>query len=191
MTHPIYALNPVESAAKKFIPAPNRTRLCAESVVQSRNKIEIRIRKENEMDPIYAIVSLYGHTVLAGKISEITIAGVGFIKIEIPAVPPDHNDPEPIKAHDEIIGTAAIFGMEPTTEQAMFHCACQVRHVPAEERYPAPKFPEGEKQEQLEYGIDSDSWRHEKEDSWPNEAEEPDTEFSSDDDDTIDPEIFD
>jgi hypothetical protein len=58
----------------------------------------------------WGIVDLFGHTRLAGRISEQTIGGETFIRVDVP------NGPELDKFHTRLFGKGAIYGMSLTDE---------------------------------------------------------------------------
>lgn len=60
----------------------------------------------------WAILELMGHRRLAGKISEVEIAGQGFLRLEIPA-----NDEESLAGATQFYSPAAVYALTPTTEE--------------------------------------------------------------------------
>lgn len=59
----------------------------------------------------WAILELMGHRRLAGYLSEVTIAGHGFVRLEIPAGP----DGEP--AATQFYAPGSVYAITPTTER--------------------------------------------------------------------------
>ena len=57
----------------------------------------------------WAIVELFGHKRMAGKVSEQEIAGTGFVRIDVPAV-------NGSKAFTKFLGPSSIYGITPTDE---------------------------------------------------------------------------
>lgn len=57
----------------------------------------------------WGIVELMGHTQMAGKISESSIGGTTFIRIDVP-------DTEGRPGYTRFIGASAIFAIDPTDE---------------------------------------------------------------------------
>ena len=57
----------------------------------------------------FAIVELFGHSSIAGKVSEQTIGGQGFVRVDVPAI--DGQD-----AYTKFYGAGAIYAMTPTDE---------------------------------------------------------------------------
>lgn len=68
----------------------------------------------------WAIVELFGHTRIAGKISNVSIAGCGFIRVQVPA----HKN---VPAYTRDIAPKAIYALNPCDEAAVMsalgHCS--------------------------------------------------------------------
>jgi hypothetical protein len=60
--------------------------------------------------PQWAIVEIFGHSRYAGTISEHTIGGCSFVRVDVPEV-----DGEP--AFTKLFGNAAIYSITPVSEQ--------------------------------------------------------------------------
>lgn len=60
----------------------------------------------------WAIVELYGYNKIAGKVTEQTIAGKGFIRIDVPAV-------GNFAAQTKFQGVDSIYSIIPTTEEVV------------------------------------------------------------------------
>ncbi len=58
----------------------------------------------------WAVVELFGHQQIAGMVSEQTIAGQGFVRVDVPAC-------EEQEAFTRLFGTGAIYSIIPTTEE--------------------------------------------------------------------------
>lgn len=58
----------------------------------------------------HALVELFGHVRLAGKVTEQTIAGTGFIRVDVP-------DTKRKKGFTRLFGTSAIYSMTPVSEE--------------------------------------------------------------------------
>ena len=58
----------------------------------------------------WAVVELFGHQQIAGKVSEQTIAGQGFIRVDVPE---DERHP----AYTRLLGHGAIYSIIPTSEE--------------------------------------------------------------------------
>lgn len=57
----------------------------------------------------FAIVELFGHQIIAGKVSEQVIGGQGFIRVDVPAV-------EGYEAFTKFYGAGAIYAITPCDE---------------------------------------------------------------------------
>lgn len=71
----------------------------------------------------WAIVQVMGHSAYAGRISGASIAGRGFVRVDVPEI-----DGQP--AFTKFLGAASIFDITPTTEQAALHAAGDLRARP-------------------------------------------------------------
>ncbi len=84
---------------------------------------------ENQSFDAFAIVDLFGHTKIAGRVSEQVIAGAGFIRIDVPALPADqYHLEEP--AFTALYGAAAIFSIVPVSEEIAMRVAQAIRIRP-------------------------------------------------------------
>lgn len=81
----------------------------------------------------WAKLELFGRQVLAGKVSEQTIAGAGFIRIDVPAV-------GELPGFTRFFYPSAVYGITPTTEDLATKLAHAYREAPIT-RYelPAPR----------------------------------------------------
>lgn len=59
----------------------------------------------------WAVVELVGRKVIAGRVTEQTIAGQGFLKVDIPQVDPA------MPAFSQFINPASVYRITPTDEQ--------------------------------------------------------------------------
>jgi len=84
----------------------------------------------------WAIVELFGHQKIAGKVTEQTIAGTAMLRIDVPAI-----EDEPAQAaYTRFFGHGAIYSINPTTEQIARGMANSIRAVPVS-RYELPQEP--------------------------------------------------
>lgn len=58
----------------------------------------------------WAVVEIFGHQQLAGRVSEQTIASQGFIRVDVPDLPDQ-------PGFTRLFGPAAIYSIIPTTEE--------------------------------------------------------------------------
>ena len=71
----------------------------------------------------WAIVELFGHNKIAGKCSEQNIAGNNMLRIDVP-----ESDKNP--AFTRLLGHAAIYAINPVTEEVATHWAKMLRIAP-------------------------------------------------------------
>lgn len=79
----------------------------------------------------WGILEVMGHQRFAGRITEQTIAGAAFIRVDVPEV-----DGKP--AFTKIIGAGAIFAITPTTEEAARTAADRFRSRAFDQFYLTP-----------------------------------------------------
>jgi hypothetical protein len=85
----------------------------------------------------YALVDLMGHQRIAGHVSEATIAGGAFIRVDVPAVGED-------VAHTRYFGPSAIYSISPVSEEVARAMAASLRQRPVQPyELPQLKAPEG------------------------------------------------
>ena len=83
----------------------------------------------------WAKLELFGRQVLAGRVSEQTIAGVGWIRVDVPAV-------DKMPGYTRFFQPAAVYAITPATEEIVRKLAEVYRTEPIS-RYelPAPRAP--------------------------------------------------
>lgn len=69
------------------------------------------------MDSMWAVVEVFGHQRFAGRVSEETLAGQGFVRVDVPECG------ERSPGFSKLFGPGAIFGITPTTEAIARRCA--------------------------------------------------------------------
>ena len=74
----------------------------------------------------FAVVELMGHNVIAGYVSEQTIAGVAMLRVDVPKV----GDQEPFT---KFFSGGAIYGITPTTQEIAERAAQRLRSRPVSE----------------------------------------------------------
>ena len=81
----------------------------------------------------FAVVELMGRSVIAGYISEQTIAGVAMLRVDVPAV-------GDVPAYTKFVSGSAIYGITPTSQEVAERAAqrLQVRPVAQFLLLPAP-----------------------------------------------------
>ena len=81
----------------------------------------------------YAKLELFGHQQLAGRVSEQTIAGTGFIRIDVPAV---GEAPE----FTRFFGPSAVYSITPVSKDVATRLVTAYRSEPIS-RYEMPSLP--------------------------------------------------
>lgn len=71
----------------------------------------------------FAIVELFGHSVIAGKVSEQVVGGTSFVRVDVPAI----NGQE---AYTKLYGSGAIYCITPTDETTALAAAQGLRQKP-------------------------------------------------------------
>lgn len=71
----------------------------------------------------WAIVELMGHQVIAGRVSEVLIAGKGMLRVDVPTV-------GEIESWTKLYSPAAIYAITPTTEAVATEAALRMRVRP-------------------------------------------------------------
>lgn len=89
--------------------------------------------KSQEQFEAWGLLELFGHQRLAGKLTEQTIGGVHFIRIDVPAV-----ESEP--AYTRFFTQGAIYGMTVLTEDTATKLAGYLRAKPVQ-AYEVPSAP--------------------------------------------------
>ena|SRR5688572_3886011 len=70
----------------------------------------------------WGIIEIFGHTQIAGKISEASIGGCAFIRVDVPAESEDR------PAFTKFYGNGAIYSMTPTSEAIARAAVSSIRH---------------------------------------------------------------
>lgn len=90
--------------------------------------------KADERFDARALVELFGHQRIAGRVSEQTIGGCSFIRVDVPAV-------GDVPAYTRLFGNGAIYGMTITTEAIATRLADNMRAKPINAYDIAPRQP--------------------------------------------------
>ena len=86
----------------------------------------------------WAVVELFGHQQIAGRVTEASIGGCSFLRVDVPdqpAVAPDPKDNwdrghSAMPAYTRYFGNGAIYAMSPCTEDAARGVAARIRVKP-------------------------------------------------------------
>ena len=79
---------------------------------------------ENKFE-LSAIVELFGHTRMAGKVTEQTIGSASFIRIDVPETKTN-------PSFTRIVNPSAVYAINPVTEEVMLDMAEQISERPIE-----------------------------------------------------------
>lgn len=86
----------------------------------------------------WCVVEIMGHRKFAGFVSEETIGGASFVRVDVPAV--THYDGTELPAFTKLFGAGSIYCLTPCTEDTARAFASQLRQR-AFEIYEAPRLP--------------------------------------------------
>jgi len=101
---------------------------------------------EQEKFDSWAVVELFGHQQIAGRVTEASIGGCSFLRVDVPDQPAiaqrNYYGAEPaLPAYTRYFGNGAIYAMSPCTEEAARHVAARIRVKPPIAYNPAPTAP--------------------------------------------------
>ena len=82
----------------------------------------------------WALVELFGHQKIVGRVSEASLAGGAFLRVDVPAV--DEN-----KAFTRYFGPGAIYSINPVTEEIALEMVKRYRNEPVS-RFELPRLAE-------------------------------------------------
>jgi hypothetical protein len=71
----------------------------------------------------WCLVELFGHARIAGRVSEETIGGCAFVRVDVPTV-------DGIPGYTRLFGNGAIYSITPVTEEVACAAAKSYRAVP-------------------------------------------------------------
>lgn len=86
----------------------------------------------------WAIVEIMGHKRFAGRVTEQSLGGVSFVRIDVPLV--IGSDGQTLPPFTKLFGAASIYCISPCTEETARLFACQLR-AESFSRYEAPRLP--------------------------------------------------
>ena len=73
-------------------------------------------------EPTWAIVELFGHNLIAGQVSEVSVAGAAMLRVDVPAV-------RDVLGFTKFYGGGAIYAITPTDQESALHA---VNHLQAQ-----------------------------------------------------------
>lgn len=100
----------------------------------------------------WALVELFGHQKIVGKVTEATLAGGAFLRVDVPTV-------EENKAFTRFYGPGAIYSLNPITEEVALGLVRRYRHEPVNQwELPqiADKVQSEDGEDPTEFGPDGD-----------------------------------
>lgn len=99
---------------------------------------------------VFAILELFGHTRLAGRVTEQTIAGCGMVRIDVPGLPATKYSPAQ-PGFTRYVGVAAIYSITPVSEDIAMRAAQSMRVAPVNVYLAVPQLEGG-----VKWGQDDD-----------------------------------
>jgi hypothetical protein len=80
---------------------------------------------ENQSFDQHCIVELMGHQRIAGRVTEQAVGGTNFVRVDVPAV---NGNP----AFTRLLGSAAIYALNPVSEEIALEADKQFRSLPVQ-----------------------------------------------------------
>ena len=101
---------------------------------------------ENDKFDSWAVVELFGHQQIAGRVTEASIGGCSFLRVDVPEQPAIvasprngwYGDQPATPAYTRYFGNGAIYAMSPCTEAAARSVAARIRVKPPIAYNPEP-----------------------------------------------------
>lgn len=78
---------------------------------------------------VWAIVELFGHARIAGRVCEQVIAGQGFLRVDVPNMPAP-NPSIAVQGFTRLFGPGAIYSITPVSEEVARRAAASMRVEP-------------------------------------------------------------
>lgn len=100
----------------------------------------------------WCIVELFGHQRIAGHVTEQTVGGCAFVRVDVPAV-------GDIPGYTRLFGQGAIYAINPVTEEISRAAAAAYRAVPVSP-YEIPELRAMRSQAAIDFSDDGRSTRH-------------------------------
>lgn len=94
----------------------------------------------------WAVVELFGHNQIAGRVTEASIGGCSFLRVDVPeqpALPAERyfGERPAVPPYTRYFGQGAIYALNPCTEAAARRVAASIRARPAIPFDPEPTAP--------------------------------------------------
>lgn len=111
---------------------------------------------DHEKFDSWAVVELFGHQQIAGRVTEASIGGCSFLRVGVPDQPAiekrDYYSAQPaLPAYTRYFGQGAIYAMTPCSEAAARSVATRIRAVPPIPFDPKPALLTHEADNDLDY----------------------------------------
>lgn len=90
----------------------------------------------------FAIIELFGHARIAGRVSEQVIAGAGMLRVDVPELPETKYHPAQ-PAYTRFFGSGAIYSITPVDEVIANQVAQQLRVKPVNVYFEMPQLRSG------------------------------------------------
>lgn len=81
--------------------------------------------EQTEKFDSWCLIELFGHQRIAGRVTEATLAGGAFLRVDVPATSQS-------EAYTRFYGPGAIYGISPVTEEVARAMAEQIRSRPVQ-----------------------------------------------------------
>lgn len=83
----------------------------------------------------WAVVELFGHQRIAGRVTEQQVAGTNFLRVDVPELPATEargfrNAQPALPAYSRLFGAGAIYAINPVSEAVARHAAMEFRAQP-------------------------------------------------------------
>lgn len=78
--------------------------------------------------PTWAIVELMGRQVIAGEVTEVTVAGAAMLRVDVPAIFED--GVQVLAEYTKLFGAAALYAVTPVDEESARHAVAHLRVRP-------------------------------------------------------------
>lgn len=90
--------------------------------------------QQTQQNGFWAIVEIFGHQRIAGFLSEQTLGGQTFVRVDVPEIPAGVGEygskDGPVSAHSKMFGAGAIYAISPVDEPIARSAAQSIRHKP-------------------------------------------------------------
>ena len=103
----------------------------------------------------FAIVELFGHARIAGRVSEQVIAGAGMLRVDVPDLPATkYSLAQP--GFTRLFGPGAIYSITPVSEEIALQAAQSMHVAPVNVYLAVPQLERGENMDEDEEDSDPD-----------------------------------